>query len=550
MSVANIDIIPGTVHLIDVNGDLQVQKDENGHENVILRPPPSSNPNDPLRWSQKKKKSQFFALFWLAVFLALTVGWTGPMWLVWSQELGCTVEDLNTAMALTFLFLGLGCLFLQPTALKLGRRFVYLLCSLLMIVSNTIGSQAHSIKPIYAVFVIQGFAAAPCDSLVEISTTDVFFQHERASYLSCFILALYFGNYIGPAISGYIVESLGWRWSYYLQIILFGCTLVILAFYMEDTTFRRSHDESLETDILQQIKSRETVPESQQTLPESTQKEAGQIEVTSDPESMQSEQKLRSYWQKMKIIQTEYNDTRSWLCIWYRPFLMVTFPAVLWGGLIYGAQMMWLSLIATTQATIYGLNFQFQPGAIGLTNFGSLIGAIIGMFAGGKLVDIVTIKLTERNHGVMEPEFRLYAMVLPFIANAAGLLAYGLAGVYHAHWAISVVLGQGLLGFAMSSSGTICLTYAIDSYTKMASEAMVLMLFIRNMIGMGFTFAIQPWLNRNGIKVTTWLMFMLAVVINGTFIVMIKWGKNFRRGTMERYKKYSNPEYGELGVRS
>ena len=108
------------------------------------------------------------------------------------------------------------------------------------------------------------------------------------------------------------------------------------------------------------------------------------------------------------------------------------------------------------------------------------------------------------------------------------------------------VIGQVFLGFAMSAAGSICLTYAVDSYHNVASESLVLMLFIRNMIGMGFTFAIQPWLVSNGLKTVTWLMFMLSIVINGSFIFMIKYGKSMRRWTATRYEKYSDLNYGEL----
>lgn len=41
-----------------------------------------------------------------------------------------------------------------------------------------------------------------------------------------------------------------------------------------------------------------------------------------------------------------------------------------------------------------------------------------------------------------------------------------------------VGIGQFLLGFATAASGRICLTYVIDSYPKLASKALVLMLVI------------------------------------------------------------------------
>ena len=471
--------------------------------------------------------------------------------MVWTEDFNCSFFDLNVSSALCFIFLGIGCLFLQPTALKLGRRCVYLFCTVLVTFGNLLVSQATGVQHLYGSNIMCGFAAAPVDSLVEISTTDVFFQHERAEYLSWFILSLYAGSDLGPVACGYIVEHLSWRWCGYIQIIIFAVTLVVCLFYMEDTTFRRDYDSLQgEEEIMHQIKSRESSVAPQPVTEKSRVVIGLESDDLSDAASIASVDHsipLRTYWQRMRLIETEYSDLRSWLTIFIRPFFLVSFPAVVWGGLIYGAQMMWLSLLATTQAEIYSYApYNFSTPQTGLTNLGALVGSIIGMFYGGKFVDYLTVKLARRNNGIMEPEFRLWAMILPTILNAAGLLAYGLSSAYQAPWAVSVVVGQGCLGFAMGSSGSICLTYAIDSYPKLASEALVLMLFVRNCIGCGFTFAIQPWLDKNGLKLTTWLMFMLSLIINGSFILMIMFGKSFRRWTKERYYKFSDPMFGEF----
>lgn len=547
------DIVPGTVHLVDLQGILNVQKDSNQKRNIILVPQPTSNPNDPLRWSQGKKKAQFAFLFIWSFLQAVNVAWYAPAWTLWTEELtGATFPTLNNATALCFLFLGIGCLFLQPTALKLGRRFVYILCSILAIIANIIGSRAKSIKYIYAAQIIAGFAAAPVDSLVEISTTDVFFQHERAQYLSFFILALYAGSDLGPVACGFLVETMDWRWAYYLLIIFFAVTLIIQLFYMEDTTFERIESDNLQETIVRQIKSHETMLSStgieDQIKGSSTDKNISEV-AASEIDSALVDESIpeRTYWQRMRLIESEYNDSRTWFTIWHRPFVLISFPAVIYGGYVYGSQMMWLALLQTTQSQLYGAPpYNFRSLIVGLTNISALIGSIFGMFYGGRFVDYLTIRLSERNNGILEPEFRLWAMVLPTILNAAGLLAYGLGTGYGVHWFIPVGIGQFCVGFANGSSGGITLTYVIDCYPKLASEALVLMLFIRNVFGMGFCFAIQPWIKTDGLKLTSWLMFMLSLIFNGSFLVFIKWGKNFRRWTTERYYKYSDPKNSKL----
>lgn len=545
LSINDDDMVPGTVHLVDIENVLNVKKTGNT-DNIILQPQPLDNVNDPLRWSQKKKNAQFGLLFIWSFFLAVTVNWSGPYWTEWTTTFDCTFTQLNISSALCFLFLGLGCLFLQPTAMKLGRRPVYLFCTVLAIIANAIGMKSKNIHYLYAVNILGGFSAAPVDSLVEISSTDVFFTHERASKLSWLILALYFGSDIGPVVAGYMPS---WEWCYKVQLIILCVLFAIQLFCMEDTTFSREESHT-EENILEQIRSREVVLSAVESgiVTEKNDKVKQMIsQVNSDGED--GEQSLagvkRSYWKRMQLFELEFNDKRSWISIFLGPFFMAPFPAIIWGGIAYGAQMMWLSLLATTQSEIYTEYYNFSTSATGLTNLAPLAGSFFGMFYGGWFVDWLSIKLAKRNNGILEPEFRLWAMIVPLFINAAGLLAYGLASWNEKPWAVSVVVGQGFLGFAMSSSGPICLTYAIECYPKLASEGLVLMLFVRNMIGCGFTFAIQPWLDRDGLVTTTWLMFMLSVVINGSFVFFLFFGKTFRIMSKLYYYKISDKNFGE-----
>ncbi|KAK6205108.1 putative ion transporter [Scheffersomyces amazonensis] len=537
----NYEIVPGTVHLVDLLGELKVQK---GKDGIILIPQPSSNLNDPLRWSKRKRYWQFAFLFLWSFLLAGALNLGGPIFAIWTELFDCTFLDLTTTIAISCLFLGLGCVFLQPTALKIGRRFVYLLCTILMIVSKILMGRAQNLQMLYWSGVFGGFSASPVDSLVEISTTDIFFQHERSTALGLVIMALCAGNNLSPVATGYITTTIGWRWTFYIMVIILGVVFVAQLFFMEDTSFRRRSIESLEQNIAEQIRSHTSAIETK-----GGRSDIKTVEVSDEYSNYSSrigeiEVPLRSYKKRMAIIHSEYNDTRSWFKIFSRPFLLIRFPAFIWAGLVYGAAVMWITLLASTTSELYSAPpYNFSPNAVGLTNISAAVGTIIGMFFGGPLVDKLAIYLAKRNNGIFEPEFRLYAFIFPTILNAAGILAYGLGPYYQAHWAISVIVGQGLIGFSMSAVGAISLAYPIDCYGQIASEGLVLILFIRNMISMGFCFALQPWINSCGWKVTTWLLFLVSVVLNGSFIFLIIFGKRFRKWTAEAYERYSDPSY-------
>lgn len=551
--VDNYEYVPGTVHLVDLEGDLHVRK-EDGNSDIILIPPPSSNPNDPLRWSKKKKQVQFWFLWWWAFFLAAIVNFSGPIYDTWVEVLNTNYNQLNTSSALCFLFLGVGCVFLQPTALKVGRRFVYMLCTFLGILSCTVGGGAQNVHYLYVSNIFGGLAAAPVDSLVEISVTDVFYKHEVGTYVSYMIFALYAGSYLGPVAAGFVVDDLSWRWTFWILTIIMGVFAFLQFFIMEDTTFYRDTNvDDVEDEILSQIQSR-TASRAQSIdlddhendhgkSAEKVRTQAANNSVDADDSSIDYNIPKRSYVQRLKMIETEYNDPRSWFVLFLRP-AFAYFPAVIYSALVYGSQMGWLSLLLVTQSQIYSdVPYNFNASMVGLTNVGAFVGSIFGMYYGGPLADKFIIHMSRKNKGVFEPEMRLWMMIIPTIINAGGLLAYGLPSYYKAHWAWSVVLGQGGIGFAMSASGAITIAYSVDCYTKAATDCLVFMLFIRNMIGFVFTYVFQYWLDACGLKLLTWLLFMISVVINGGFVIFLKWGKAFRKKTAAHYERISRKDF-------
>lgn len=47
--------VPGTVHLVDQDGSFDVKHGEGNLRDIVLVPTPSSDPDDPLNWSKRRK---------------------------------------------------------------------------------------------------------------------------------------------------------------------------------------------------------------------------------------------------------------------------------------------------------------------------------------------------------------------------------------------------------------------------------------------------------------------------------------------------------------
>jgi MFS family permease len=422
---------------------------------------------------------------------AVSVNWSGPVWNQLADDLNTTIDELNITAALCFAFLGIGCILLQPTAMKIGRRPVYMFGTFLNLIGCILGGIQTNVQVYDVVNILTGFGAAPVDSLVQISTTDLFFAHERGTRLSCFAFALGTGSYLGPVAAGYISVSQSWRWCFWYLVIFFGIIMVLQIFTLEESIYRRPltlpESADREGEALAHTKFNSGYEDSLNT----TVKPTIIPFSVSIPSSDVGKSKL-TYWQRMAHIQTRNANPKPWWYLAIFPFRLVTFPAIIWTGFLCGVQIMWLSLLSVTQSELFSVPpYNFGIAAVGDTNIAAFVGAIFGMLWGGPLSDWYVLRRARQNKGFMEPEFRLWLLIVPAFVNAGGLLMYGIGAYRGLPWIISAGVGTAFIGFGIGSGGAICLTYAIDCYPGIAAESMVLILFVRNVLGFAFTFAIQ-----------------------------------------------------------
>lgn len=79
----------------------------------------------------------------------------------------------------------------------------------------------------------------------------------------------------------------------------------------------------------------------------------------------------------------------------------------------------------------------------------------------------------------MEPEYRLwlYAALLPLVPG--GLILWGVAAAHEVHW-FGLVFAMGVLGACITAGAQLPISYCIDSYKDLGSDAIVTVILIRN----------------------------------------------------------------------
>lgn len=218
-------------------------------------------------------------------------------------------------------------------------------------------------------------------------------------------MASYAGSDLDPVASGYIVAAMSWRCCFYLLIIVFA-----VLFTMEDTSFVRQS--AAELNLLERIIS--------VTLSAGEEHPAAETatSVHNAP---------RTYWQRMRLVETEHCDRRHWLAILNRPIFLNSFPVLLRGACVYRLKMIWLTLLTTTQLEVcLAAWYHSSTLTVGLTNVSAFLELLCGMACGGYFVNYLTIGLSQRIYEVLKPEFRLWAMAARTVFNSAGIAAHGI----------------------------------------------------------------------------------------------------------------------------
>ena len=171
----------------------------------------------------------------------------------------------------------------------------------------------------------------------------------------------------------------------------------------------------------------------------------------------------------------------NWLKVAFRPFILFTYPSILWSTLVYSLSIGWLIVLSESVTVIYENkdSYNFTPLQTGLVYVSPFVGGILGTAVAGKVSDIVVRYMSRRNGGVYEPEFRLVMAIPITIATVTGLMGYGWSAEEKDQWIVPTVF-FGIISFGCALGSTTAITFAVDSYRQYAGEALVTLNFSKS----------------------------------------------------------------------
>jgi MFS family permease len=463
-----------------------------------------------------------------------------------NADLGISYNTMNTGAGVLFIGIGYFTLLISPAAWLYGRRITYLICITLGLVGAVWMARVQGAEDTIWNELFVGASESCAEANVQLSLSDLFFEHQRGTVLGIYVLATSIGTFLGPLIGGYIADLQGWRWVGWWAVIISGGTLIALYFGLEETAFdrpayRTSDGVSNYQTLDITAPAEKSIQDSKAAIGDGT-GDAKSAAATTAPDTSETglaNEKPKTYFQRIRLITPASNligtGFTQYITRLVHTLQVFSFPAVIYSGIQWGSQDAWLTFYLTVEDTTwYDPPWNYGDAGVGLMNVPCIIGALVGCFWGGYISDLFVVWMARRRGGIREAEDRLWIMYPVALFSPLGMLLFGIGSNDGWSWPVPYV-GLGFIGFGWGCAGDLSMAYLMDAYPEMVLEGMVGVSVVNNTLGCIFTFTASYWLNASGNQNT-----FIAIAVLDFFFVMLTvpmmiWGKTCRSWTKRRY---------------
>jgi len=207
---------------------------------IVLEPQPTESANDPLNWSVLRRD---LALLSLGFYCMVGGGMTPVLAAGFAQvstDLHVPIPSVALTTGLYMMGLGLGSVVLSPTAILYGKRPVYLVAGVCFAVSAVWCALSPNFASLVVARIFMGFAVSSVECLPSATIAEIYFLHEKAYRLGIYTLLLLGGKNLVPLVSAAVIQSLGWRWVFWIVAIVVGAATILLFLFVPETFWDRA----------------------------------------------------------------------------------------------------------------------------------------------------------------------------------------------------------------------------------------------------------------------------------------------------------------------
>jgi EmrB/QacA subfamily drug resistance transporter len=107
-----------------------------------------------------------------------------------------------------------------------GRKPFYVFGLSIFMVGSALSGQSHTMMELIIFRGLQGIGAGAMLSMPRATLGDIFTPRERGRWMGVFSMAFGLSAIVGPFLGGWITDSLGWQWVFYINLPVAGLALI------------------------------------------------------------------------------------------------------------------------------------------------------------------------------------------------------------------------------------------------------------------------------------------------------------------------------------
>ncbi|KAI0390779.1 MFS general substrate transporter [Xylariaceae sp. FL0594] len=411
------------------------------------------DPENPYNWSTTRKALNCGCVSFQTFISPLASSIFAPgVPLVLAEFHSSSPEIATFVVSVYLLGFAFGPILVAPLSEIYGRVPVYHVCNVGFIAFSVACALAPTLNALIAFRFLAGvFGVAPVTNGGG-TVADMIPQKNRAVVLSIFSIGPLLGPIVGPIAGGFLSESAGWRWNFWLLAIISGVVTVLMLVVMRESY----------APVILQRKAERLRKETGNPLLRS------RLDIGLSP---------RDYFTRSAV-----RPAKMFL---FSPIINIT---AFYTALTYG----YLYLMFTTMTAVFQGQYGFSTSLVGLAFLGLGVGSFVGVILYSATSDrYIARKAAEADRIAeetgtekqgMKPEYRLPLLPLGSACIPAGLFLYGWSAQYKVHWIVPII-GTGLCGVGNILVFFCIQTYLVDAFTVYAASAIASNTIIRSVVG-------------------------------------------------------------------
>ncbi|KAI2736501.1 hypothetical protein DTO013E5_8561 [Penicillium roqueforti] len=447
--------------------------------------------NNPQNFPANKKWTLLALISAMTLISPLASSMFSPAISYVAAEFGETNETiLSFSVSIYILGYAFGPLLLAPMSEVYGRRVVLSAANWFFVVWQIGCARANSIETLIVCRLFAGIGGSGCLTLGAGVIADMFPREQRGMATAVWAMGPLIGPVVGPIAGGFLGQEAGWRWVFWLLLIVGGIVSLGVEFLNKETY----------AEVLIRWKTEKLV------------KETGRMDLRSAYDTNK---------EPVTLGQTMVQSFK-------RPVLLfvkspIVFLLCLYMSFVYGL----LYLFFTTIPSVFTQKYGFSVGLSGLAYLGIGFGFIGGLAIIAFTNDRMVMSATAKNGGKFEPQMRLPMMIIFACILPISFFWYGWTADKHVFWIVPIIgmfpFGVGTMGVYMPIQ-----TYIIDCYPKYAASANATLTATRSLVGALLPLAGPKMFGNLGLGWGNSLLGFLALAFIPVPIVFIKYGKVIR----------------------